>query len=370
MVKLKDFFNIFISKKIVNFYGVPDSLLKDFIEYLNNKKNLSNIISVNEGAAVSGAIGHYIASKKIACVYMQNSGLGNSVNPLISIAHPKVYSIPMVLIIGWRGAPNEKDEPQHQVKGKITIKLLNLLNIKYLILNHLNYKKKIKSLIEFSKKKSSPVAILVKKNTFKKETIKNKFKVNKNYYLTRESFIKNLLKAVNKKDLIISTTGYTSRELYQIRREANIKTGKDFYMVGGMGHSTSVSLGASLSSKKRVICLDGDGSILMHFGTLHTISNYKKKNLKIILLNNYSHESVGGQKTYSEKINFDKTIKGLGFKNYVKLKDKKNLQQKISNFLNSSNNSFMEVQIKQSYIKNLERPKNLINIKKKVMQGV
>lgn len=370
MVKLKDFFSIFKSKKIVNFYGVPDSLLKDFIEYLNNKKNLSNIISVNEGAAVSSAIGHYIASKKIACVYMQNSGLGNSINPLISIAHPKVYSIPMILIIGWRGAPNEKDEPQHQVKGKITIKLLNLLNIKYLILDDFNYKKKVKSLIEFSKKKSSPVAILIKKNIFEKEKIKNKIQINKNYNLTRKNFIKNLLKAVNKKDLIISTTGYTSRELYQIRKETNIKAGKDFYMVGGMGHSSSVSLGASLSSKKRVICLDGDGSILMHFGALHTASNYKKKNLKIILLNNNSHESVGGQRTYSEKINFDKIIKGFGFKSYVKIKDKKNLYQKISNFLNSSNSSFMEVQIKQSSIKNLERPKNLINLKKKFMQGI
>jgi len=370
MVKLKEFFNIFKSKKIVNFYGVPDSLLKDFIEYLNNKKDLSNIISVNEGAAVSSAIGHYLASKKMACVYMQNSGLGNSINPLISIAHPKVYSIPMVLIIGWRGAPNEKDEPQHQVKGKITIKLLNLLNIKYLILDSLNYKKKIESLIKFSKRKSSPVAILVKKDTFKKEKIKNKVKTNRNYTLTRESFIKNLLKVIKKKDLIISTTGYTSRELYQIRKKTNLRAGKDFYMVGGMGHSSSVSLGASLSSKKRVICLDGDGSILMHLGALHTVSNYKRKNLKIILLNNYSHESVGGQKTYSEKIDFNKMIKGFGFKSFIKIKDKKNLSQNINNFLNSSKNSFMEVQIKQSSIENLERPKNLINIKKKFMQGV
>ena len=206
MVKLKEFFNIFKSKKIVNFYGVPDSLLKDFIEYLNNKKDLSNIISVNEGAAVSSAIGHYLASKKMACVYMQNSGLSNALNPLISIADKKVYSIPLILIIGWRGSPNIKDEPQHKMMGRVTLQIMKLFDIKTLVVKSDHDLKKVSKLISFSVNQKKPVALVVEPKKFSKISAKknNILKTNKVF---RPDAIELILKNAKRKTKIISTVG-------------------------------------------------------------------------------------------------------------------------------------------------------------------
>ena len=204
----------------------------------------------------------YLETKKIPCVYMQNSGLGNAINPLISIAHQKVYSIPMVLLIGWRGAPGETDEPQHMVKGKITKKLLELLNIKFCVLDKENDLKKFDSLIKNSKKNNSIIACLIKNKTLTTK-LKNKKRILKQVNINRDIFILNLLKTIKNKTKIISTTGYTSRAVMETRLDSKLYKGKDFYMVGGMGHSLSVSLGMSLQSKINIICLDGDGSIFI-----------------------------------------------------------------------------------------------------------
>jgi phosphonopyruvate decarboxylase len=156
MIKVSTLINL-LKKNKSNFYtGVPDSVLKE-LSYSLQKIKKNHIIATNEGAAVSIGIGHYLSTKKIPVIYMQNSGLSNALNPLISIAHQKVYSIPLILIIGWRGSPRVKDEPQHNVKGKITEQILKLLNIKYTILrsililinliNKLNQPKKINQLL-------------------------------------------------------------------------------------------------------------------------------------------------------------------------------------------------------------------------------
>ena len=212
-------------------------------------------------------IGYYLETKKVPCIYMQNSGLGNAINPLISIAHKKVYSIPMVLLIGWRGASGEIDEPQHMIKGKITKKLLQLLNIKSCVLNKVSDLNKLDLLIKNSRKNNSIVACLVKNKTLTTNSRVKKKNI-KQENIDRDKFILNLLKSINKKAKIISTTGYTSRAVMKARLDSNLNKGKDFYMVGGMGHSLSVALGMSLQSKNEVICLDGDGSILMHMGSL------------------------------------------------------------------------------------------------------
>ena len=350
-------------KNNINFYtGVPDSVLKNFTILLDKeRKNNNHIIAANEGLAVSLAIGYFLSSKKLGLVYMQNSGLGNAINPLISVAHSKVYSIPMVILIGWRGAPKETDEPQHKLKGEITEDLLKLLGIKYIILNSTKDLEKINKFTKFSRKNNKIVAFLVKNNSI---SLKKNYKVKRsNSGINRYQFIKQLLKNIKKNTRIISNTGLTSRELYQIRKEENIHNGKDFYMVGGMGHSSMTSLGYSLSSKNQVICLDGDASLIMHMGSLISTGLKSKSNFKHILLNNGSHESVGDQKIDTFKINFKNISKSFGYKNYYLAKNNLSFNKNLKYFLKSEGPSFFEVHIRSKSIKNLSRPKNLIKIK-------
>jgi len=326
MVSVENLLNTLKKNNITFFSGVPDSILKHLSTSFNKLNSKKHKLAVNEGSAVAMGIGHYLETKKIPCVYMQNSGLGNAINPLISIAHQKVYSIPMVLLIGWRGAPGETDEPQHMVKGKITKKLLELLNIKFCVLDKENDLKKFDSLIKNSKKNNSIIACLIKNKTLTTK-LKNKKRILKQVNINRDIFILNLLKTIKNKTKIISTTGYTSRAVMKTRLDSKLYKGKDFYMVGGMGHSLSVSLGMSLQSKNNIICLDGDGSILMHMGSLFTGGFNKNINLKHILFNNNAHESVGGQSTNAKKINFKLLSKSLGYKKYYKLSKNQNIKK-------------------------------------------
>ena len=357
-----------LKKNQIDFFtGVPDSVLKNLSNFLENLPKKKHIIAVNEGAAVSIGIGYYLSNGKIPCVYFQNSGLGNAINPLISIAHKEVYSIPLLLVIGWRGSPSQPDEPQHKAKGKITKKLLQLLKIRYCVIRNEKDLIKLDKLIKKSNKEKCTVACLVEKNVIKAK-IKKKKENEKNSLILRSEFIENLLNLVPKNSKIISTTGYTSRELMQIRESRKKIRGKDFYMVGGMGHTSAVAGGYSLNSKKQVICLDGDGSALMHLGTIRTIGYLKNKNFKHIILNNNSHESVGGQPTYAKNIDFEKMSKGLGYKNFFLIDGKKNIKTTIMNFLKKAGPNLLEVKIKNKALKNLIRPKNLISIKKNFMK--
>ena len=358
-----------LKKNKVNFFtGVPDSVLKALSMYLEDKKN--HLVAVNEGSAVSHGIGYFLSTKKLPCVYMQNSGLGNAVNPLISIAHSKIYSIPMVLIIGWRGAPKTVDEPQHIVKGKITQNFLKIMNIEYCVLNNQNDFKKIKKLIGKAKKNSKPVAILIKNKILKSRINRRiKFKINKQLPF-RKDVIFNILKFIKKKSLVLSSTGFTSRELHEVRSQNNLVNGRDFYMIGGMGHTGSVSLTVSKVRKnKDVVCIDGDGSLLMHMGSLATIGINAKKNFKHILLNNNSHESVGNQKTGAFKINFEKISKALGYKNYILIDNKKFLKKKLKKFVNLNGPSFLEIKINIGTNKNLGRPSNFKLIKERFINS-
>ena len=366
MIDVKSLINL-LKKNNCNFFtGVPDSVLIKLSTYLQNKSKKNHIIAVNEGAAVSLGIGHYLSSKKISCVYMQNSGLSNALNPLISIANKKVYSIPLVLIIGWRGSPKVIDEPQHNVKGKITEKILKLLNIKYTILRTNNDLKNFNKQVSFAKKNKSIVACLIEQGTL---TSKIKKKKLKNYYkLDKELFLKNLLVNLKKKTKIISSTGYNSRELIYLKNKYQFKNNDHFYMVGGMGHTSSVALGYSLSTNKNTLCIDGDGSLLMHLGSIKTAGTFANKNFKYILLNNNTHDSVGGQKTYSSEINFEKLSRSLGFKKYFCIKKEINLEKNIKEFLSYKHLSFLEVKIANSRIRKLPRPDNLIEIKNKFMK--
>lgn len=366
MIDAEKLLNFFLKKNIFFFSGVPDSILKNFTKLIDKKK-LKHIKAVNEGSAVSIAIGEYLSTGKLPCVYLQNSGLGNAINPLISIAHQQVYKIPLLLLIGWRGDPSleKKDEPQHRLKGAITPNLLKLLNIDYVILNSKNNLKRISKLIDESKKKNKIGAILVKKNLIKsnEKNLKNK---NTNQGIKRIFFIEKLIKKIPKNYKIVSTTGYTSRELDYLRKKDNKNSNSDFYMVGGMGHSIMVALG--ISFKKKVICLDGDGSILMHLGSMRTVGFYGNKNLKHIILNNGCHESVGGQITTASGIDFKDLSKSLGYKSYFSLSLDKNINKTISLFLKSNGPSLLEVKISSGSIDGLTRPKGFLKIKKNFMK--
>jgi phosphonopyruvate decarboxylase len=364
MIKVNTLIDLLKKNKSDFFSGVPDSVLKEFSYSL--KDNKKHIIASNEGSAVSIGIGYYLSTKKLPVIYMQNSGLSNALNPLISIAHKKVYSIPLILIIGWRGSPGMKDEPQHNVKGKITEKILKLLGIKYTVLRSNSDLNKFDKLIKIAKKNKSIVACLVEQGTLEKRKKVNK---KKDFYsLNKELFLKTLLESLTKKSKIVSSTGYNSRELMYIRKKYQIKNSNDFYMVGGMGHTSSVALGYSISNKKQTVCIDGDGSLLMHLGSIKTAGSFANKNFKYILLNNNSHDSVGGQDTYANDIDFEKLSKSVGFKKFYLIRDKKNLKNNIKSFLSGKSLNFLEAKVSNSKIKNLPRPKNLISVKNQFMK--
>ena len=367
MILSENLIKVLKKNNISFFTGVPDSILSNFSNNIESLKKNKHIIASNEGTAVSIGIGYYLSTKKIPCVYMQNSGLSNAINPLISIANKKVYSIPLFLLIGWRGSPNQNDEPQHKEKGKITRELLKLLKIKYCILRNNKDLLNIPRLIKDCKKKENIVACLIEKGTL--NTKKKKKKIKSNKLILRAKFIEKFLELVPEKSKIVSTTGYTSRELFQIRKNLKIKKARDFYMVGGMGHTSSVATGFSINTKKQIFCLDGDGSVLMHLGALSTVGNLKRKNLKHIILNNNCHESVGGQPTGAEKIDFLGLSKSLGYKNYFCLDNEKKLKNYITKFIKSSGPSLLEVRIKKESLMNLSRPKDLIYIKNNFMKN-
>ena len=366
MIKVNSLISLLKKNNSSFFTGVPDSVLKELSLFLDDKGKKEHVIVSNEGAAISVGIGHYLSTKKIPIIYMQNSGLSNALNPIISIAHKKVYSIPLILIIGWRGSPRLNDEPQHNVKGNITEKLLKLLNIKYTILRSQPDLKKFDKKIKLAKKNKSIVACLIENGTLEKKT--KVLKKIDNYSLNKELFLKTLLLNLKKNTKVISSTGYNSREVMYIREKYELKNTNDFYMVGGMGHTSSVALGYALSNKNNTVCIDGDGSMLMHLGSLKTVGTFANKNFKYIVLNNNSHDSVGGQNTYADKIDFQKLSKSLGFKYFYSITNENGLEKKIKNFLYNENLGFLEVKVGCSKIKNLPRPKNLIKIKNEFMK--
>ena len=313
MIKPEDLYKEF-KKNSVNFYtGVPDSLLKDFCAFItSNAKSSNHVISTNEGSALAMAIGRHMATGEIPVVYMQNSGLGNIVNPLLSLADEKVYGIPLILMIGWRGEPGIKDEPQHIKQGEITLDLLDVMGVDYKIIDRKtkNIRSLVKSIVNYANKNSKPAAIVVRKGTFSNYDLKLNDKL---YDWGREDAIKILLDYVND-DFIVSTTGKTSRELFELRETRGDGHGRDFLTVGGMGHASQIACGISMSLNKRVWCFDGDGAALMHLGSIGISAKYAKANFIHVILNNFSHDSVGGQPTIANHIDFPKIFVNLGYK--------------------------------------------------------
>ena len=322
MIDTKKFYNTLIKNSFDYFVGVPDSLLKEFCLCINDLSKNNHIITANEGNAVAIASGYNIATSKYGVVYMQNSGLGNIVNPLLSLADEKVYKIPMLFIIGYRGEPNVKDEPQHIKQGELTLPLLDTLGIKYFILNE-DYEEQIKQCYDYIKQTEKPIALVVKKDTFSK--YEKDFVSNNNNSLSREEALEIIINNLDNNDFIVSTTGKTSREIFEIREKNKTDHSKDFLTVGSMGHTSSLALGISLNTDKNIYCIDGDGAFIMHMGGLAIAIQNAKDNFKYILINNGCHESVGGQPTIAYNIDIEKILLGFGFKKVFILDNKEDI---------------------------------------------
>lgn len=294
------------------FTGVPDSLLKSFCAYLTDRG--CNQIAANEGGAVGLAAGCYLATGKPACVYMQNSGQGNAVNPLASLADSDVYSIPMLLIIGWRGMPGVHDEPQHVKQGKITLELMKTLDIPTEILPDTTAKACacVKKLLKRAMKESRPVAVIVKKGLF--EDYKLQHKEADIAKVKREAVIEKILKSLPRNAVVVSTTGMISREVYETRIRLGQGHERDFLTVGSMGHASQIALGiAKMQPKRPVYCIDGDGASIMQMGNMAIVAQSKCKNLTHIVLNNSAHDSVGGQPTVGGVIKLTKIAAYCGY---------------------------------------------------------
>ncbi len=358
MINPKLFYDELLNAGIDFYTGVPDSLLKDICAYITDiVPKEKNIIAANEGGAVGLAMGYSMATSKIPLVYMQNSGFGNVINPLLSLADNKVYGIPMLLLVGWRGEPNVKDEPQHVKQGEVSEKLLQTLDLPYSIISSetKNISKLINDAVYEMKRKQSPFVILVRKGTFTKYKLKNELVTH--FDLNREDAIKEIIKKLKKNDIIVSTTGKTSREVFEYRVEINDTHEKDFLTVGGMGHANQIALGIAIAKPNRnVYCLDGDGAVLMHAGSMGIIGDLAPKNLKHIVINNGAHDSVGGQPTIGFKIDFASIANGFNYNNTFLIQNISEFDKVFEKFTDSLGPSFLEIKVNKGARENLGRP--------------
>ena len=342
---------------VTSFYGVPDSTLKHFCSFISHKlPKEQHTICVNEGVAVSSAIGYHLATRKTPIVYMQNSGLGNSVNPLTSLTAREIYSIPLILLIGWRGEPKVKDEPQHIFQGRITKHMLETLEIPYDIVDSESDIKKILSkACKFIQINQSPYGLLVRKDTFSTTLNSSCTETENNYQITREGAIQTIVDSKISNRIIVSTTGMASRELFEAREKRSQDHDSDFLTVGGMGNASSIALGIACNcTDKQIICIDGDGAALMHMGAMGTIGSIAPENLLHIVINNGEHGSTGGQPTVSREIDLCGIAKACGYKEVNRITDLTNLSDCIQIFLGKL--CFIEVMVNNLYRNNLGRP--------------
>lgn len=299
--------------------GVPDSQLKALCDYLVKQYEISDrhIIAANEGNAVALAAGYYLSTGKIPLVYMQNSGIGNIINPAVSLMHKKVYAIPCIYVVGWRGEPNVHDEPQHIYQGEVTIKLLEDIGIRTFVIRKETSEFEVQSVMkEFRDclNKGEGVAFIIAKDAL---TYEETIGYGNDYSILREEAIRHIVRAADD-DVIISTTGKVSRELFEIREEYKQGHSHDFLTVGSMGHCSSIALGVALHKKERKVwCIDGDGAVIMHMGAMSVVGNRKPNNLIHIIIDNASHETVGGMPTVSKSIDWEQVAYGYGYQKVI-----------------------------------------------------
>lgn len=354
-----DFFVNTLKDHGIDFYaGVPDSLLKNICAYItDNLPAEQNIIAANEGGAMGIAAGYHLATGKIPVVYMQNSGEGNIINPLASLTDKEVYNIPVLLVIGWRGRPGVKDEPQHVKQGKVTTGLLNVMGINYAILpkDEAEAAKQIKIAVDYMQATNECYALVIEKDTFDSYKLQN-VEVN-NLTMTREEAIQKVAASIEDTACIISTTGMISRELFEARTAWNQGHERDFLTVGSMGHASQIALGIALQKPERkVYCFDGDGASLMHMGNMAITASMNCKNYVHVVFNNGAHDSVGGQPTVGLKIDLCGVAKAVGYKATYSVETMEQLEATLAEIKNAEGPVLLQVCVKKGNRKDLGRP--------------
>lgn len=358
MLSPKIFIESLAAKGIDFFAGVPDSLLKNVCAFISDTlDDRHNIIAANEGAAVGLAAGHYLATGHIPCVYMQNSGEGNAINPLASLTDKEVYGIPVLLVIGWRGEPGVHDEPQHVKQGKITLPLLDAMGIRHEILSQdeTEFRSQLDGAVRHMSETGEAFAFIVRKNTFEPYTLQ-RHEVNE-YPLSREEAIQKVAASLSAKDVIVSTTGMISRELFEYRTAQGQGHERDFLTVGSMGHASQIALGIALEkTDRRVWCFDGDGAALMHLGSVAIIADKAPENFVHVIFNNGAHDSVGGQPTVGLKVNLAGIAKAAGYKDAVSVTTAEDLGSALKVLKTMCGPVLLEVRVHRGNRKDLGRP--------------
>jgi len=358
MLDCQSFYNL-LSEAGIKFYtGVPDSTLKDFCAYLlDNLPDRRHVIAANEGNAVGIAAGYHLATGSSALVYLQNSGLGNAANPLISLASKDVYSLPLLMLVGWRGEPGKKDEPQHLMQGRITLKMLDTLELPYQVLPEEfdQVGEIVKKAVEYLTEKHQPYALVARRGIFSKYQLTSK--AESPFQLSREEAIKIIVNSLGAEDIVVSTTGKASRELFEYREQLQQGHAKDFLTVGSMGHSSQIAMGIALQKPDRqVYCLDGDGAAIMHMGAMAIIASKPLANYKHIILNNGSHDSVGGQPTVGFNIDLSTIAKACGYREVLQAQNDSELPEMVRRLQACSGPALLEIKLKKGARKDLGRP--------------
>lgn len=358
-MKAADFIDVLEEAFGIAFYaGVPDSLLSPFTGEIVNRYGVSDkhIVAANEGNAAGLAAGYHLATGRIPCVYMQNSGEGNMLNPYASLLAPEVYKIPCVFVVGWRGEPGTKDEPQHVFQGEITQSLMELLTIQTVIVRKDMTTDELKAAAEDLKKllaKGKCVAFIVEKGAL---TSDNPVKYANPYTMKREEALREIVKGIGE-DIVVSTTGKASRELFEIREQNGQPHKYDFLTVGSMGHSSSIALSIALEKKdKKVWCIDGDGAALMHMGAMAVIGANAPCNYVHIVINNESHETVGGMPTVAGKIDLAKIAEGCGYRKILKASTVEEVAQAVETAKVADELTFIEIKAALGARSDLGRP--------------
>lgn len=339
--------------------GVPDSQLKPFCNYLMNTYGidpLHHVIAANEGNCVGVAAGYHLATGKTPVVYLQNSGEGNIINPVASLLSDKVYGIPMVFVIGWRGEPGIHDEPQHIYQGEVTIRLLEDMDIKSFVIGKNTTDNEVTNAMkEFNKELASgkQVAFVIRKGAL---TDAPKVAYQNGYAMTREEIINQIVK-ISGEDPIVSTTGKASRELFEIRAQNEQSHKYDFLTVGSMGHSSSIALGIAFNKpNQKIWCIDGDGAVLMHMGAMALIGSNKPDNMVHVVINNEAHETVGGMPTVAGNINLNDVAKACGYPYTVSVDNLVDLNKELTAAKDRNVLSFIEVKCSIGARDDLGRP--------------
>ena len=343
-----------------DFYtGVPDSQLKALCNYLMDTYGIDpkhHVIAANEGNCTALAAGYHLATGKVPVVYMQNSGEGNIINPVASLLNDKVYAIPVIFVVGWRGEPGIHDEPQHIYQGEVTLKLLEDMDIASFVIGKETTEEEMEAKMEEFRAilaTGKDVAFVIRKGAL---TDAPKVEYKNDNTMVREQIIQHIVKATGE-DPIISTTGKASRELFETR-VANGQSHKyDFLTVGSMGHSSSIALGVAVNKPgQKIWCVDGDGAVLMHMGSMAVLGANKPDNLVHVVINNGAHETVGGMPTVASQIDVVAIAKACGYPNAVSVGNFEDLDKELLAAKARNELSLIEVKCSIGAREDLGRP--------------